>query len=318
MNNSLSILLATYNGERYIVEQIESLLSQTIQDFKLFICDDRSTDATFSIISEYSKQYPKRIFVSQNRENTGGAKYNFFKMMIEHKDEYVMLCDQDDIWAPDKIEKSIDKIRELESVQGKDTPLLVHTDLCVVDKDLNNISSSYEKMASTSFQRKALRQLLTMNIAAGCTEIYNRSLADLIIEEPGFFVVHDWWMSLMASAFGKIGTLYEPTILYRQHGNNNIGAKKVLSFKYIYNRLAHFDKMTQDVENTYRQAESFLRLFSDKLTDNQRELLSAYSSIPRMSRIKKLCTVFKYNFFMHGLPRKAAQIMILLSKGRVR
>jgi len=187
----ISILLASYNGENYIAEQIESLLAQTEKDFKLFIRDDKSTDETFSIAQGYERKYPGKIFAMQNSENTGGAKRNFIKMMIEHKDEYVMLCDQDDVWLPDKIEKSLEKIREMEEYYGTSMPILVHTDLKVVDEGLNVISHSYEAMANTSFKNNALRNLLTMNIAAGCTALYNRALADIIQAEPSYFVIHD-------------------------------------------------------------------------------------------------------------------------------
>ena len=314
----ISILLASYNGEKYIAEQIQSVLSQTVQDFKLLINDDRSTDSTFAIILEYAQRCPEKIFVSKNRKNTGGAKHNFLKMIIEHKDDYIMLCDQDDVWLPDKVQKSLDEIRAMEQKHGTNTPILVHSDLKVVDANLNVISLSYEKMANTSFAKRSLNNLLTMNIAAGCTAMYNRALAGLIASEPDYFVIHDWWLALTASAFGRIGTIHEPTILYRQHGNNDIGAKKVLSFGYIRYVLTHLDEMAVKVNNSYKQAGSFLKFYHDLLSVKQRELLQAYMLIPRLSGIGRLKTVFKHKTFMHSFSRKVAQILILLRERSVR
>lgn len=311
----ISILLACYNGERYIEEQIESLLNQTFSDFKLFIRDDKSTDATYPLICEYAKRYPEKIFVSQNRENTTNAKYNFINMMTEHKDDYVMLCDQDDVWLPDKIEKSLAKIRELESQYGKSVPLLVHTDLKVVDKDLNVISPSYVKMSKTDFGKNALNNLLTRNVAAGCTQIYNRTLADLLYAAPDFIIIHDWWTTLIASAFGKIQAVRESTILYRQHENNSIGAKKTYSFAHLRYRLTNHKKWRKTYNDTYKQAESLLNMYRGRLSREQSALLSDYASMPERSAWGKLRVLSRHRAFMYGI-RKFGQIFIILTEKR--
>ena len=309
---SISILLASYNGEKYIAEQIDSLLVQTVQDFKLFICDDKSTDNTFGIISSYAKKYPKKICAYQNEKNTGNAKHNFIKMMVKYNDDYVMLCDQDDVWLPDKIEKTLARMRELEEIYGKIEPIVVHTDLKVVDKNLNVISPSYAKMSRTDYEKKALHHLRTRNIAAGCTQMYNRALCDLISAKPEFIMVHDWWATLTASALGKISTVYEPTILYRQHDSNSIGAKKAFSVAHIYCRLMNFRKVVDSVNDTYRQAKSFLDFYSAQLSDEQQKLLSAYASIPALSKMERLRVLARHNVFMYGFIRKSVQIFIVL------
>ena len=308
----LSILLAAYNGERYITGQIESLLSQSFGDFKLYIRDDKSTDGTYSIITGFASENPEKIFANQNEKNTGGTKNNFMKMMIDHKDDYVMLCDQDDVWLPEKVEKSLKKIKELEQEYGPETPVLVHTDLKVVIENLDVISSSYEKMSNKDFSKTSLNFAVTMNNAAGCTIIYNRALGDLIRVVPDFLVMHDWWLVLIAAAFGKTGVVREPVVLYRQHGDNIKGAKKVLSPRYILYVLKNLKTMAEMINESYKQAGSFAKLYKDDLDEKESEILNAYASIPGLSRIKKLRTVFKYKTFMHGVARKAAQIMILL------
>jgi len=311
----VSILLAAYNGERYITGQIESLLAQTFQDFKLYIRDDKSTDGTYSIIEKFASENPGRIISELNETNTGGTKYNFMNMMIDHRDDYIMLCDQDDVWLPDKIEKSLDKMKALEKKCGRHTPVLVYTDLKVVNDTLDLISSSYEKMSNKDFRKSSLSFTVTMNNAAGCTIMYNRALGNMIQAVPEFIVMHDWWLALIAAAFGETGVIRTPTVLYRQHGDNIKGAKKVLSPVYIFYVLTHLKTMAAMIDDSYRQAGSFLSHYDNKLTGEQLELLKAYSSIPDMSRFRKLRTVFKHKTFMHGFARKAAQVMILLGSG---
>jgi glycosyltransferase involved in cell wall biosynthesis len=312
----ISILMAAYNGEKYISEQIESLLSQTVGDFKLFIRDDMSDDNTFSIISGYADRFPDKIFVTRSGENSGSAKYNFIKLMTEHKDDYFMLCDQDDFWLPDKIEVSFAKVREMEEAYGRQTPVLVHSDLRVADEELNVISESYARDMVADYGKTSLNYLLIQNMLAGCTCMYNRALADSL-REPAFTVMHDWWLVLTASAFGKIGTIQgTPSILYRQHGGNEMGAGNVRSVGHTVNKATHFEEMRAAVYKTYRQAESFLNAYRERLSAGQVELLEAYVSIPALPRIKRLRVLFKYKTFKNGLARKIAQIMVILKEKR--
>ena len=310
----ISILMAAYNGEKYISRQIESLLEQTYREFKIYIRDDRSSDNTYKILKEYAEKYPGFIFVEQNEENTGGTKKNFLGMMIDHKNDYVMLCDQDDVWKPDKIEKSLKLIQEMEKEYGSSVPVLVHTDLTVVNNDLDVISSSYAKMSNKDFCKTSLNYVVALNNVGGCTAIYNRALADLFTAVPESLIMHDWWLSLTAAVYGKIVALKESTILYRQHAGNEKGAKKVLSPSYIYYVLTNLKAMKNLVNESYTQANSFIHLFHARLSEENLELLTAYASIPHLSRKKRLQTVFKYKTFMHGTARKIMQIAFLLEK----
>jgi len=305
--------MATYNGERFIAEQIDSLLAQTVRDFKLIICDDCSTDNTFSIISGYAERYPEKITVSQNIENSGGAKHNFLQMMIQCKDDYIMLSDQDDVWLPDKIKVTLEKIRVLESLHTAAKPLLVFTDLKVVDENLNTISESFSKAAAADYSKTALNYIIAQNIIAGCTAMYNKALAELVQTPPEYTVMHDWWLILLASAFGKIDVVDQPTILYRQHNNNDIGAKKLRSFKNIAHEASNYTKMAAAIDQTYKQADSLLRMYSNRLSKHQIELLKAYISIPGLPRLRRLRILFKYRAFKNGFARKAAQVIIALS-----
>ena len=307
----ISILLVSYNGEKYIAEQIDSLLAQTNQEFKLFIQDDKSTDNTFRIISEYADRYPGKVFLFQNERNTGGAKHNFIKKMIDYKDDYVMLCDQDDVWLPEKIEISLAKIKELETMCGAKTPLLVHSDLRVVNENLETISPSFRIAMNADYSKTSLRHQIIQNTLTGCTAIYNRALADLVTAEPQFMVMHDWWLMLIAAAFGKIATLDEQTVLYRQHKDNNIGAKDVRTLRYKMNKLLHGKEVKQALSDTYLQAESFSEVFHDKLTSEQLALLNKYCDIPNHIKPIRWLIICRLGVLKNGLARKIANFIFV-------
>ena len=312
MANMISILLASYNGEKYITEQIESLLCQTFLDFKLFICDDKSTDNTFSLILEYAKKYPDKVLVTQNIENSSSAKHNFMQMMLSHKDDYVMLCDQDDVWLPNKIELTLARMKEMESRVGTDTALLVHTDLRVVSEDLATvISPSFKEAMNSNFSRAKLSDQIIQNTLTGCTVMYNRCLSDLIDRVPGFMVMHDWWLMLIASAFGEIDSVDAQTVLYRQHGKNSIGAKDVRKISYKINKLTHYSDMKRALDETYQQAESFLDAYNDQLNSEQTELLETYCKIPSMPKIRRWQTMCRLGCLKNGISRKIASFIFV-------
>ena len=307
----ISILLASYNGEKYIAEQIDSLLAQKNRDFKLFINDDKSTDNTYEIISEYAEKYPEMIFATQNEQNSGGAKCNFIRMMIEHKDDYVMLCDQDDIWLPDKIEISLAKIKEMETIHGMETPLLVHTDLHVVNETLKMISPSYKIAMNADYSKTRLRNQIIQNTLTGCTVIYNRALSNLVTEIPQFMVMHDWWLMLIAAAFGKVAALDEQTVLYRQHGSNDIGAKDVRTLRYKINKLMHSKEVKKAISDTYLQAQSFINIFRGTLTSEQQELLTKYCDIPNHIKPIRWFSIYHLGTLKNGISRKIAHFIYI-------
>ena len=139
----------------------------------------------------------------------------------------------------------------------------------------------------------------------------------MVRDEPDFFVIHDWWLALTASAFGKIGAVKEPTVLYRQHSGNDMGAKRVLSPGYIYYVLTHLDKMAAIIDSSYKQSASFYKACEDILSEKQMNLLIDYASIPKLSRLRRIQTVLKNKTLLHGFARQTAQFALLLKERRV-
>lgn len=303
--------MATYNGDKYIKEQLDSIINQTYKDWKLIICDDCSTDKTYDILKEYSNKYNSKISIFRNTKNSGSPKCNFIKLMIEHKDEYVMLCDQDDIWFSNKIEQTLQKMHEIEIKFGKETPVVIHTDLTVVNESLNVISESFKYSTNVNYTKTSLNNVIIQNILAGCTSMYNYALAKLIHTEPKNFVMHDWWLILIASAFGKVAYINNPTIFYRQHGDNDIGAKNTRNIFFKIGIIINYKYVKLAIQNTYLQAESFLNIYSNDLTQNQKQLLTEYISIPKLNKLQKCKKIIKLKTFKNGIARKIAQFIYI-------
>ncbi len=306
----ITILLATYNGERYINAQIDSILQQTEQNFVLRIQDDCSTDGTYSIISDYAEKYPEKVLIQKCAKNTGGAKWNFLELMTTYQDDYVMLCDQDDVWLPNKIELTLRAMHTAEKEHGVQTPILVHTDLTVVDESLGIIGDSLNDMLDLRMGYGVMASQVVQNTVTGCTALYNRALAQ-IIRKPQVCIVHDWWLGLIAIAFGVKVYLPERTILYRQHGANSIGAKQVRSISYVIDKVLHPMTIRAQLNAGYEQAGEFLRVYSDQLTVEQKAFLSEYASIPNYGKLKRWMISQKLSTLKRGLIRRVAQFLYI-------
>lgn len=305
----IDILMALYNGERYLAEQLDSILNQSITEWRLVLVDDCSKDRTPEIAREYAERYPGKITFYRRENNLGSAQKSFFDMLQYSSAEYVMTSDQDDYWLADKLKVTLEKMKEIEAEHGSDVPLLVHTDLRVVDAELHTIHESMFRAQNLDSRRDALPQLLAQNIVSGCTEMFNRALVDTITKIPQHAVMHDWWYALVAGAFGAVGFVNQPTILYRQHGGNEVGAKDVRSVQYNVERANDPVGARRSLILTYRQAAEFLELYGERLGPREKELVNAYAGLRSAGKWKKICTLFRYGFWKKGLFRKLGQIV---------
>ncbi len=304
--------MATYNGERYLEGQIESILQQTYKDWELVIQDDCSSDDTAAIAQKYVTQNPNKIRFIEREYQSGSAKNNFFSMLKLSKSEYIMTCDQDDVWLPTKVEVTLHKMLSLETELVYNRPLLVHTDLKVVDRNLRLIAKSMFKRQNLDNRRDKLNNLLVQNIVTGCTIMVNRALLDMVNDVPKEAIMHDRWLALIACAFGKIGFVNQSTVLYRQHESNEVGDKDTRSFRYNVLRLSETKQSKQSLENTYLQAQSFLKIYGQILTPQFFELVREYSTIPAYGKVRSLQTIFKYRFWKTGYARKLGQVLFCL------
>ena len=264
----IDILLSTYNGEKYLKEQIDSIIHQTYTDWTLIIRHDGSKDNTQNIIRSYTDRYSNIIQI-QSSENIGVIKS--FETLLKHSNsDYFMFCDQDDVWLSNKLELSIAKIKEMESTTRTDCPIVVHTDLTVVDSNLDTIQPSMFKMFNLkpSLIYSNINYALLYNAITGCTLIGNRAARNFAIPFPSNISMHDSWLAQSALLNkGRVGTIYTPTILYRQHGGNVLGATADTSIngrlrKYIndYNFYKVFAGSFAFIKYFYWKCRFFLKL----------------------------------------------------------
>lgn len=224
MNEQIDILLATYNGEKYLKEQIDSILNQTYANIRLIISDDCSKDKTVEILKNY-KNKDSRIELHIQQQNLGVVK-NIEFLLNRVQSPYYMLADQDDYWMPKKVEKSLEALKTKEAD-------LVFGDLEVVDENLNTISPSFnDYMLLTRKINKYIDSYKVnylYNCVTGCTILAKKETIEYILPLPttSNHLIHDHWIGIMVSLKGKLAYMPEKYIKYRQHGNNQVGTKKI-------------------------------------------------------------------------------------------
>ncbi len=296
----IQILLATYNGEKYIRTQLESIFAQSYTEFEILVSDDGSTDRTIEIIEDFREKYPGKIRFIPDKTPSGGAKNNFFKLMGYADSDYIMFCDQDDYWLCDKIELTVNKMRETEE---NGLPVLVHTDLSVADENLNITHNSYFKMHHLNYTDK-LNCALVQNCVTGCTVMINKPLLELVKNRNGEGVImHDWWLYITACAFGKVAFIDTQTILYRQHSCNAVGAN---------NRIKSTSEMVNSVNKTILNASHFLKSYKNILSENHKALVSDYANIKNINPLKRFSILRKYKLYKYPLAKKILQVIITL------
>ncbi len=307
----LQILLATYNGASYLAQQIDSLLAQTYENWELLISDDGSSDTTHDILREYEEKYRNKIKVIGKDKSHMGACANFFYLMRESDAEYVMFCDQDDYWEKDKIEISLNEMRKAESEKGGPTPILVFTDLKVVDADLNTISDSYMKYARLDPGKASPNRMIIQNTVTGCTTLFNRKLCDMALMCPDSndVVMHDWWISLVASCLGELRYINKATIKYRQHGENTIGVKNLYSLSFLINKIFENNDMYLKLIEATKQTGKFLHIYRNILSDETIRLFLDYSKVYNLNKVNRFRVFCRYGIWMHSLARKVGQLI---------
>lgn len=310
-----TILLAAYKGGEYAGAMIDSILAQDCDEWELVLSDDGGF--TEELLAKYAERYPDRITLHRSGRRFGSAQKHFLYLMkLCRNAEYLMFCDQDDVWHPDKVRKTLEAMRTAEQAARAESreenapPVLVHTDLRVVDGELKTLDESFMHYSRLDGSRLALNELLIQNVVTGCTLMINRPLAALALEgaEEEKMLMHDWWIALCAAAFGKSVFLPEATIDYRQHGGNVVGAKSPLDPSYLKRRLSG-GAIRKSLNDTSAQAEAFLTVYGDRLNAAQKETLEAYAKLPSMGKLARLRTYSRYGFWKKDPGRRAAQMI---------
>lgn len=304
----IEILLSTYNGEEYIDQQLESIVAQSYSNWILLVRDDGSIDSTVEKLKLFSARFPGKMrFISDN-ERLGPMK-SFEKLIVSSKADYVAFCDQDDVWMPNKLLDSLEVIRNIEREDPR-LPVLVHTDLKVVDAQLQLISRSFWQYQCLKPSSNSLKDILVQNNVTGCTIIVNRSLLNYVDYIPSAAIMHDWWLALVTAAFGKIAYIPESMVSYRQHKMNHVGALKYSVKNFI--NLSKIAEGKKQIIRVLQQAQAFDEMYNSFLMPLQRKKVALFSLLLHSNRIRRFIIVITCCYRKHGLLRNLAFLLVIL------
>jgi glycosyltransferase involved in cell wall biosynthesis len=303
---SVEILLATYNGARWLPEQLESIARQTRTDWTVTARDDGSTDATRDVLQAWGARHPGRLRILDDERGRLGSAQSFSALLESSSGSRIAFCDQDDVWAADRLERTAGALDALEQAHGAATPLLAHSDLSVVGETLElRAPSFWSHHVLDPAADAVLRRLLVRNVVTGSTALLNRSLADACAPVPADAVMHDWWVALVAAAMGKVAHVAAPTVLYRQHGANRIGVEGV-GARSAVRLLAKRERIASYYRRTRVQARAFLARYEERLSAADRATLEAYCALERGSPPLRGLRQLRSGFADSGLLRNAA------------
>lgn len=255
----IAILMATCNGALYLREQIDSLLCQTFTNWHLYIHDDGSIDGTRDIIDCYIQAYPAKITLL-DYPTQGSACRNFFSLLETVDAPYYMFCDQDDVWLPEKIEKTFGRMQALER-QFPGKPVIVHSDLMLVDEALHTLDTSFIRNQQIKLEAiKTFEDYAATNTMTGCTMLFNNQTKQCTKRPYEKAIMHDAWICLsIVSQQGIVDFIDESLIKYRQHSNNTLGAQD-MSKQTLGHKLKHIRRQISDNIRHYQEMNAVKRL----------------------------------------------------------
>lgn len=305
--DTIDILMATYNGEQYLKDQLESIEKQTYDNWHLIIRDDGSKDRTKQILLNFKKKFPDKVTLIDDDHPSGCAKKNFFKLFQYSTNKYISCCDQDDIWVENKIEIMYQEIKKLESGYSNKVPLLVYSDLYVVDQGMNIISNSFFDYSLFNKNASAVNNFLIENYVTGCAMMFNECLKNYMLKNYNLekIIMHDWLAALIAYCFGKAKYIDKPLVKYRQHGDNSVGAnspKKISNL--ISNAKKGFKFAKKVVTNTYDQVEEFYLVNKFEVDSHNLKVVIEYAKLKNKSKLERLSFYKNNGIKKIGLVRK--------------
>lgn len=234
----ISVALATYNGARFLRQQLDSIYAQTRNDFEVFARDDGSSDSTVAILEEYRERYGLHYCV--NAKNLGFLR-NFEQILADCRGEFVVLADQDDIWMPDKLERLVSGIGDAD---------LIYSDAALIDEKGSRLADSLMQVSGVQpIAGFSFIHLVCNTSITGCTIMFRRSLLDVALPIPECEQYHDWWLAIVAACHGGITYLPMALVHYRQHTDNDTGASVKKSL--ISRVLAHLSGATEAQKRHY-------------------------------------------------------------------
>jgi glycosyltransferase involved in cell wall biosynthesis len=290
--SEISIVLAVYNGEKFLKEQIDSILRQKDVFIKEFIIvNDCSADRSMEILTAYKNQHSFIELIS-NQSNIGPVG-SFIKGATRVTATYTAFADQDDIWLNNKLSLSLQLMKEIDDNKK---PAVVFTDLQLIAEEGDDMGSSFWELYKIRPANNDFFTVLFGNIVTGCTMVINRKMLDEFIQMPLSVQMHDHWIALIGFSFGKFNYTTQKTILYRVHSNSVTNKDRVTLSQTVSNFLdAWFNKKSVFLKGSIQQAKLFKSHYGDRLDERSRQMLDRFVRLENSSGlVKKLATKFRF------------------------
>lgn len=303
--DTVELLLATCNSERYLPELLESLVVQTHLDFELVVSDDGSHDKTLKIIAQFAPRFRRPPRILERADPSGSAMMNFARLLEAARADYVLLVDHDDIWHPDKVASGLARVRGVEAICGRDHPVLAHGDLRIIDATGAVSRPSFWAMKQIDpVCSQSLRRTLIHASVVGCTTTMNQALVKACLPIPRDAVMHDWWISLIATACGTVVYDQVPRIDYRIHGNNVSNPRKS-SASGALREVNYRAVMQKKLAVRARQASALANAL-ETIDPQAAALARHFAQLPNIGFLARRLSILRHGFLFPGVWRNLA------------
>ncbi len=303
----LTLLLAVYNGMPYLEEMTTSLQRQTFPDFQVLVRDDGSRDGSIDFLEKLVCA-DSRFHLIRDSVSRLGPAGNFMVLLRKARGN-VAFCDQDDVWAPDRLECGLETLRKAEATFGKSMPLLVHSDLRVIDGEGRLLYPSFVRHQGWDLMTTDLRTLLVTNHVTGSTMLINEPLRSLGAMAPQDIFMHDWWLAKVCAATGRLVPIPKCLVDYRQHGGNAVGASQSNPVSRIFREVRNPGKIRRRVTETFQEASAMLDTYGDILPEDARRVLRTYAGIPSLPRARRFAALRRGGFLAANPGMRLAQLL---------
>lgn len=286
-----AILLSTFNGEKFLSQQLDSILQQDYNDFILYVRDDCSIDSTMEILLSYQRKFDNIIILDNNNLRLG-AKSSFYYLLKNVEAKFYFFCDQDDIWKRDKMSLQIDKIESLDHISN--LPIVIFHDLSLINESSDLICDSFWERHKFQFNNINLDSFYVQNKITGCTCLINESMKmNMLKFNPDDILMHDHVISLIAYGFGKAICMSSKLVLYRDH-NSSVTSKTSVSYHFrFFNFLNNLNRYNY-LHSHINQLDAYLKLFGKNLKEKEVNNINRFISLRNVAPIFRFLSLKMY------------------------
>ncbi len=308
----IQVLLAAYQGETYLPELLDSLGAQDDGCFSVLMRDDGSTDGTVELLRQRCRQ-DSRFRLLEDTSAHSGAAGSFLRLMRLASPEaaYFALCDQDDVWMPNRLSACRAAMARAEALYGEQTPLLVHSDAVVTDEQGRTLAGSFFAHQGWDGAAVTLPRLLVQTNVTGCTVLMNAPLKALVAQyaQAQGMYMHDWLIALTAAACGHVVFVDKPLVRYRQHGTNVMGASAKTQVERGLDMLGKWRKGKERIALTYRHTRYFRQTMEKALPESALMDIDRYLATEKEGKLLRVWHVMQGGYTMQSPVTRLGQIL---------